>query len=416
MEYGPDKESTLAPALLSESCIDTDKTTEDVADAIARAIIGRRGSPIGHLELLLTLNCNHRCDYCFVHGKGQVNDMPLSVAKQAVDFLITASGGLGNVHILPFGGEPLLRFDLVREVVEYAKERARTRVPPKAVSFSFTTNGTLLDEEKMAFFQRHGIMVLLSLDGDRETHDRHRRMANGGSSYETVVENLPMIRYYQPWLGTRMTVHPDAIKEMARNFEHLVSLGINQFIIGPATGIPWTIEQWADYESESQMIRILHRFAELRPSMPLRINMFERNIESVPGRQKGLWGCGAGKGRIAVAADGSLYPCSKVVGVDGLGQTHRLGDVWAGISEYSKRGQLFTAGEDERLKCRECEFKDDCTGGCPATNYEETGSLFAPSWLDCMQTRLMVRLRQEMEECGSLGLPPAALKHIRPVA
>jgi uncharacterized protein len=368
------------------------------------------------MELLLTLDCNHRCDYCFVHGKQRDRDMPLSIAEQALHFLMAASGNLSSVNVLPFGGEPLLRFDLLRELVDYGRAMAQVHNPSKTIAFSLTTNGTLLDEEKMLFFRDRGIMVLLSLDGDRNTHDRHRHIIGNDSSYLCVAQKVPMIKHFQPWLGTRMTVHPDSAKDLLGNFEHLITLGINQFIIGPATGTPWTDEQWATYEQ--QLIRIMGRYARLRRGgAQLRLELFERDVRGKPGGKRGIWGCGAGKGRITVSPNGDLYPCSKLLGIDALRDTHKLGDVWAGLTHYKMRGEFLAAGEDERAKCRECEVKDDCDGGCPATNYEETGSLFEPSWLDCKQTRLMVRLRSSLKEFGDVERPGTeGFRHIRAVA
>jgi uncharacterized protein len=387
----------------------------EAADAIVRRIAGRRGSPVGHLELLLTLDCNHRCDYCFVHDKRKGNDMPHEVARRAIDFLLTESARMSTVSILPFGGEPLLRFDLMQEIVEYAAYAASVQNPPKTATFSLTTNGTLVDEEKMAFFRNHAIMVLLSIDGCQRTHDRHRSMEDGCSSYEAIVSRLPMIRRYQPWLGTRMTVHPDGATNLYDDFEHLVSLGINQFLVGPATGIAWSAAQWGSYED--QMVLVIHRYAQLRhEGRPVRVAMFERRMDQVPGALRGTWGCGAGRGRMAVAPDGGLYPCSKVLGIDALRETHRLGDVWSGITDYCARGDLFLADEERRPKCKTCELKDDCAGGCPATNYEENGDMFQPAWLDCAHTRLMLRLRRELDSIGEIEpMQPRSLKHIRPI-
>ncbi len=398
------------------SATDIANKDDSFATAIGRSILARGSFPIGRLDLLVTLNCNHCCDYCFVHGKGNETDMPFAVATGAVDFLLRASRGLHQVVLMPFGGEPLLRFDLVQEIVEYAEVTAAAHTPPKQAVFCLTTNGTLLDESTMGFFRQHEIMVLVSIDGDRETHDRHRRMANGGSSYSEVTARIPMIKYYQPWLGTRMTVHPDTAGRVVHNFRHLYSAGINQFIIGPATGVPWAPEEFALYEA--QMMAVVNLYADMRRrGDPVKVTLFEDDIHHEPYSRHRQWGCGAGKGALCVAREGSLYPCSKLVGVDAAQGAFRLGDIWTGITDYATLGLFRAANESERVKCVGCDFRDDCCGGCPATNWEETGSLFLPSRLDCMCAGLHARLRPLLKEVK--GLPIAAksgLKHIRPIA
>ena len=139
-----------------------------------------------------------------------------------------------------FGGEPLLEFDLIRRLMLYARERAAFLNLQEKLGFSITTNGTLLTEEMAVLFQQQGFNYLLSVDGDKESHDAHRHLIGGGSSYDLVMERFPMMKRYQPWQGTRLTVHPEFAGRVRHNVEFLANLGFNQFIIGPATGPAWS--------------------------------------------------------------------------------------------------------------------------------------------------------------------------------
>jgi len=340
---------------------------------------------------MVSESCNHRCDYCFVHGKKPQGNMPLEVARQTVRFMFDNCRYWDTVSFLFFGGEPLLNWPAVMAIVELAEAKAQDR--GKKLELDMTTNGTLFGEEMLAYLRKHRVKFLLSIDGDKASHDAHRRMQDGASSYERVVRLLPLTKRYQPWQGTRMTVHPDQVHRMAANVRHLHGLGINQFVIGPATGLDWSADHLGIYED--QMYEILDFYAaRQRENAPFRMSMFEKNVVGRPGSHKGDWGCGAGRGRVCVGADGSLYGCGKIHGVDPEGTHSLLGDVWTGYSKPENRWPLLDAGAGNRLKCQGCEYADDCCGGCPAASLEATGSFLMPSELDCALVPMTARIQE----------------------
>jgi uncharacterized protein len=166
------------------------------------------------IELNLTFNCNLACEYCFVHNKSPEDRMNFATAKEAIDLLIEHA--YPNVTITLFGGEPLLEFDLIKEIVPYALERARQQ--GVTVGWAVTTNGTLITEEMLQFFAQHQINLLLSIDGGQENHDRYRRTKSGQGTWQQIIDSLPMIRLYQSWLGVRMTISAEAICSMRKDF------------------------------------------------------------------------------------------------------------------------------------------------------------------------------------------------------
>ena len=354
-----------APRRIGPVPLGSEEDLDRTAAAVTSSILGRRGAAVGHMELFLTLDCNQSCDYCFVHSHGPHADMPLATARRAIDFLLAASRASPRSTSSPSEASPLLKFDLMREVVEYASARSCALTRPKRVSFE-------AHHQRNAARRREDGLPPEPWHQSPSQHRRgpsHPRPASPpakrgklllGHCIKVAHDRAP------PALDrARMTVHPDAVAEMPANFEHLASLGINQFIIGPATGATWTEDLWGTYED--RMIRVVRRFAELRRAgMPLRITMFERSPENAPGPQRGQWGCGAGRGRITVTPNGDLYPCSKVAGVDALRETHRLGNVWDGITDYRKRGELFTTKEEGRPKCRACEAQGRLRGRVPS--------------------------------------------------
>ena len=172
--------------------------------------------------------------------------MTPEVAEAAVEFMLSASRDMTWISLLFFGGEPLLEFDTMRFIVDYCATRSEET--GKEVRYSMTTNGTLMTEGVARFLAENGISYLLSIDGRKEVHDAHRRMVDGGSSFDTVMERVPMMKRFQPWQGTRMTLSPSTIHCAAEDVDMLHRRGINQFIIGPATGIEWSDEALAEYE------------------------------------------------------------------------------------------------------------------------------------------------------------------------
>ncbi|MCX6349922.1 MAG: radical SAM protein [Candidatus Aureabacteria bacterium] len=366
----------------------------ELAGAVCRKLDAERLPPITQLELMVTEDCNHRCHYCFVEGKNVSHRMSRETARQAVDFLIAQSRKETELTLLLFGGEPLLEYDLLRELLPYAIEQARAA--GKKMKFDMTTNATLLDEERIRFLVSLGVKILVSLDGDRETHDRHRLTLDGKSSYDRVRDNLPRIKRYQPWLGTRMTVHPDTVVRISRNVAHLASLGVNQFIIGAATGLEWTEESLDLYRDE--MIRVASWLKkELSRGGPFRVTHFEENLQMMSGR-RGRYGCRAGRHCVSVTSEGEIYPCSKMLGVSGLKGLYLLGTLAEGMTEIRNRLELCGMIGVKGQACAVCSEDDLCYGGCYATNFQATGSIFEPSPLECRIKRRTVEIAREAEK------------------
>jgi len=354
---------------------------------------------VTRIEMFLTENCPLRCDYCFVEGKNDYKKMNEETAKKAVDFLIRESADKKDINIIFFGGEPLLEFDLIKKITEYANNEAGKR--NKKISYDITTNGVLFTEERLRFFQQNGIKFLLSIDGDAETHNRHRKTAKGKGSFELVMEKLPLMKKYQPWMGAKLTVHPDTAHKITDNVRDLAGIGFNQFIIGSASGVEWDKKTWKIYED--QMYEVARLYREMRKNKQyFRMTLFEEEEDKFFNK-KYVWGCQAGRHSLTIATNGDIYPCSKMLGLNDLGGICRLGSLDSGITETILRGELLGMGKIDRNKCSECEILDCCKGGCFATNYLESKDIFKPSSFDCttsaIQTRVILsHLKAEKEE------------------
>ncbi|MGD0498392.1 MAG: radical SAM protein [Bryobacteraceae bacterium] len=346
------------------------------------------------LDVLLTDDCNCRCDYCFVGKSGQRSRLSFPVAKQTIDFLLDSWEGPEEPGILLFGGEPLLEPDLIRYVVEYAKRRAANGAP--RIDWSMTTNGTLMTEPMMAYLAANRIRYLLSIDGNRETHDRHRKLKSGKGSFDRLAERLPLMKSYQPWLGARMTPTPQTAAQLCRGVDELCDLGLNQFIIGMASGVTWTEPDTATFIEQMMGVYEVY-LRRTAAGQSIRLTLFEKDSLDGPGEDlTNVWGCGAGRRRLCVNARGELFGCARFAAIADAKGALPLGDVWRGTYRTAARESLCRNTAWGRLPCVECAYRGQCTGGCPAVNFAETGSVFDPSPNECLSTRVYAELKERL--------------------
>ncbi len=366
---------------------------ERLADAVVRDLNEKTFPPITEMELMLTEQCDQRCDYCFVEGKNSDWAMDSATARRAVDYLFRESRKKPRVRILFFGGEPLLAWDRIREVTVYAEEQARRT--GQEVDFNMTTNGSLLDQERCEFLARHRIKYLISIDGGPLIHDRHRKRPDGRSSYRLIAGNLPLMKRYQPWLGARMTIHPDTVASLPESFSHLVELGFGQFLIGPASGLEWSDRDLEVYRDG--MIEVARRLKrELDHGRKLRVNSLEESLKMRSGKRN-YRGCRAGRQSITVTGDGFLHPCSKMWGVAGREGLPPLGTLKEGITALNYRLRLCGMIPVDNSTCSGCPWEDLCPGGCFAVNYQETGDIFQPAPFECRIQERTVEMMRAVE-------------------
>jgi uncharacterized protein len=354
--------------------------------SLVRQLAAQRLSPrIVKLELILVEACNLRCNYCFEFASEPGRSMSRETALQAVDLLFDASRGSEWVGITFIGGEPMLRFDLICAVMERAENLAGNT--EKRTCFDMNTNGVLLEEKHARFFSEQGLAYCLSLDGRQDDNDRHRKARNGDGAYALIAGKLRMLKRHQHWQGARVTVMPDTAARLAENVTSLHDeLGINQFIIGFATSVPWSDAQITDYASglmETFEFYLEERLA--KRSRRLRISILDVGpiSEAYLARGGCDFGCGAGSGRIAVAPDGTLHGCTKLAFAAGRKDDYTLGTVKTGLSRPENRRKLLDHSAEFRPKCRYCEIAAFCTGGCYAANLTDTGDLYTPADYYC---------------------------------
>lgn len=378
--------------LLSEQNIES-VTPEDISVIIVSAINKQLMHPLSYLELFTTENCNLRCHHCFIRRKTK-NRMSIKVALEAIDFFVMESGYNKNITVTFFGGEPLLEFELMKQVMLYSEKVSSSA--EKQISFNVTTNGTLFTEDIMKF-SKGRVSYLISIDGDKATHDRHRKTIRGKGSFDSIVSKLPMVRSYQPWIGARMTVYPDTVDAIMENVEYLYSIGFYQFVVGPSYGPEWSEKAYATYEEQLDKLG-LYYIRKKQNKEHFRMTFFE----SKTGDRfcmGDVWGCRAGRNGVTISAEGKIYPCSKFLGLSSFNkELYCLGDIYTGITKLDVRDEISSMSEDQFTECIECDTKDLCVGGCPANNYNDRGSIFKPSPFDCIVSKIHKRVLQKFTD------------------
>ncbi len=351
--------------------------TPDTFAPMAGTFKQRSGDVVKALCLHVAHTCNLNCSYCFAsQGKyhGERALMSLEVGKRAIDFLIENSGTRHNLEVDFFGGEPLMNWEVVKQIVAYA--RSVEKQHGKNFRFTLTTNGMLINDEVIAFANREMSNVVLSLDGRREIHDATRVDYAGHGSYDRIVPKFQKLvaarggkGYYMR--GTFTHRNPDFTKDVL----HMADLGFTELSMEPVVAAPddpmaLTPE---DIEIVKQQYELLatEMLRRERAGKPITFYHYMIDLTAGPCIYKRISGCGSGTEYMAVTPWGDLYPCHQFVGEE----AYRLGNIWDGVTNTALREDFRACNAYARPECADCWAKLYCSGGCAANAYHASGSI-----------------------------------------
>ena len=321
--------------------------------------------------------CNLNCSYCFAsQGKyhGDRALMSFEVGKQAFDFLIANSGTRRNLEVDFFGGEPSLNFDVVKQLVEYA--RSIEGKYNKNFRFTYTTNGMILTDEMMEFINKEMHNVVLSLDGRREVNDHFRRDYTGKGSYDTIVPNFKRLvesRNNQGYYVRGTYTHNNV--DFTNDIIHMADLGFTELSMEPVVcppGDPYALTD-EDLPKLFEQYEILAKemIKRKKEGRPFTFYHYMLDLKHGPCIYKRITGCGSGTEYMAVTPWGELYPCHQFVG----DEKYSLGNIWDGVKNTAVQDEFRGCNSYSRPECRDCWAKLYCSGGCAANAYHATGSI-----------------------------------------
>lgn len=353
-------------------------------------------------------DCNMRCRYCFAgtgNFGGERGVMDVATGQKALDFLIQSSGKRKHIEIDYFGGEPLLNFAVVKELVKYGKQRAREA--GKILKQTLTTNALLLDSETIAYLNRENILLVLSLDGRPEVNNLMRPLTTGEGSYDRILPRIKEliqtrkgVNYYVRGTYTRKNL------DFSQDVLHMVKEGFKEVSVEPVV-----TEPEREYALQEEDIPILAKQYELlaeawlehwEKGEPFNFFHFNINLDKGPCVYKRLSGCGAGHEYVAVSPEGDIYPCHQFVGQEEF----KLGDVEKGIIKLFWGEKFRAAHILNKEKCKGCWARFHCSGGCHANAYHFNQDIFIPYELGCQLEKkrlecaiyLQVEMNEKMEK------------------
>ena len=351
--------------------------TPDTFEPMAGALKQKTSGVVKALCLHIAHTCNLNCEYCFAsQGKyqGERAVMSFEVGKRAFDWLIENSGSRRNLEVDFFGGEPLMNFEVVKQLVAYA--RSIEKQHNKNFRFTLTTNGLLIDDDVIEFANKEMSNVVLSLDGRKEVHDRYRVDYNGNGSFDKIVPKFQKLvkardnkNYYMR--GTFTHQNPDFLKDI----EVMLDLGFTELSMEPvvcSAGDPAELTP----EDMTVVMEQYEKLAELmlkrdKEGKPFTFYHYMIDLTGGPCIYKRISGCGSGTEYMAVTPWGDLYPCHQFVGDEAF----KLGDIWQGVTNMETQNSFAECNVYARKECRDCWARLYCSGGCAANAYHATGKV-----------------------------------------
>ena len=368
--------------------------TQDVYESYIGEVKERK-TVVKALCLHIAHDCNLACKYCFAeegeyHGRRAL--MSFEVGKKALDFLVANSGNRVNLEVDFFGGEPLMNWQVVKDLVAYG--RSLEEPHHKKFRFTLTTNGVLLNDEILEFANKEMGNIVLSIDGRKDIHDMMRPFRGGQGSYDMIVpkfqkvaESRNQTNYYVRGTFTRHNL------DFAEDVCHLADLGFKQISVEPVVAPP--TEEYALQEED--IPQLLAEYDKLAAEMLRRhkegkdFNFFHFmiDLQGGPCVYKRLSGCGSGTEYLAVTPWGDFYPCHQFVG----NEDFLMGNVDTGITNTKIRDEFKCCNVYSKEKCKNCFAKFYCSGGCAANSYNFHGNIHDAYDLGC-------ELQKKRVECA----------------
>ena len=336
-----------------------------------------RNTVIKALCLHVAHTCNLNCNYCFAsQGKyhGERALMSFEVGKRALDFLIENSGTRRNLEVDFFGGEPLMNWDVAKQLVAYAREQEK--IHNKNFRFTLTTNGILIDDDVIEFSNKEMSNVVLSLDGRKEVHDRLRKDYMGRGSYDTIV---PKFKEFVERRGNKnyymRGTFTHANTDFTNDILHMADMGFTELSMEPVVCSPDDDAALTNEDLpvlfEQYEILAKEMIERKKQGKPFTFYHYMLDLKHGPCIYKRISGCGSGTEYMAVTPTGDLYPCHQFVG----DEKYLLGNIYDGVTNKEIQDEFKLCNAYARKECDDCWAKLYCSGGCAANSYHASGKI-----------------------------------------
>ena len=337
-----------------------------------------------NITLHLTNRCNLACKYCYVDKKYPA-DMPLDVAKQAIDMGIMSSKSQMGISF--FGGEPLLKKELIKDIVSYCEEVSFK----KNIKFKFnlTINGILLNETFAIYAKEKKINIAISHDGIKEAHNSNRMDIAGNGSFDKVDSNCTMLLKHHPYASVILVITPNTVTHLYKSIVYLFNKGFRYLLVSFDYGAKWDEKSMKMLESQYKSLSTLY-YQKSIANHKFYLEPFETKIASYIDNQSfNMCRCTLGKSQISIAPDGNIYPCTQLINDPNLLMGNTEAKSIRDISYLKDKGS-------KEAPCNQCVIKNRCVYDCSCINKQSTGDINKTSPALCMHEQMVIRLADEL--------------------
>lgn len=344
-----------------------------------------------HLTLHLTRACNLRCSYCYAPPH---DGSPMTLASGRQALRLGARLTSGSCGIVFFGGEPLLCKELIRDIVAAGREMERRG--EGRFHFKLTTNGLLLDEPFLQYAVDEDILIAMSLDGIRDSHDRYRRLPDGSPSFDRLLPRLQMLLAARPYASVLLVVNPDTAPLLTESVSFLMDEGCRYLIVSLNYAGPW---------GEAELEELTQQFAQLgdlyiewtRQGRKFYLSPFEVKLSShIQGEEVCKEHCELGIRQVSVDPQGFLFPCVQFT-TAGPASRWCIGDVVSGI-DLERRDRLRVESQGAKEPCGQCAIRRRCHNTCGCLNWQTMGSVARVSPVLCRYEQMLIPIADRIGE------------------
>jgi len=360
-----------------------------------------------HVTLHITSGCNLNCKYCYSPPTNR-NDMSQQIAFQSIDFI--SENYPVNTGIIFFGGEPLLKKDLIREIIEYSRTKSGF------FHYKVTTNGILLDDDFLKYANEVNLQVAISIDGIEPAHNTFRRFPNGEKTFDILNQKTDLLLQYQPYAKALMTVSPETIIHYAYSVEFLLKKGFKYLVVS----LDFSSKNWNE-RSLKELKRQYERISEIYEEYILKekkfyFSPFEMKLASHIRRNNfECYQCHFAQKQISIAFDGLVYPCVQFVKDGVSNREYAIGSAVEGINR-ELQNQLYQESKSKMDSCLKCVYNPRCNNKCSCLSWQLTGTINQVSPVVCETERILIPIVDKLgEKLFKKGSPMFIQKHYNAV-
>lgn len=346
-----------------------------------------------HITLHLTTDCNMKCDYCY-----NPRDKKITMTKEIVRKALDLSRAINPINsgIIFFGGEPLLKRELIEYTFEYAAELKKK--DNTFFHYKITTNGTLLDDDFINYAVEKDIGVGISVDGIREVHDKHRILKTGGPTFDLIEKRFSTLLSVKPYSRIYMTVNPDTLPYFYQSVKYFFEKGFKYVLTSLNYGAKWSDEDLNILQKEYKKLSKLYE-EMIIAEKKFYFSPFEMKIAThIKGEDALCYRCSFGERQLSIAPNGDIYPCIQFVQDTVVNKAeYCIGNVFDGLDEV-KRMELHLRSKIRFKECEECVNKFRCNNNCSCLNWQSTGDINTITPFLCESEKILIEVSDKLGE------------------